>query len=101
MIISNPPYISSAEMRQLEAELFYEPFHSLWGGDQGTRFIDPIIRSGKPFLSKQGTMLLEIGYQQGQIVRGIYQSEGFDPIQMMKDDAGHDRMVMGDFGGAV
>lgn len=91
-IVSNPPYISTSELDRLEPELAYEPRSALDGGSDGLRFYRPLIRFWSQHLMPNGTMLLEIGADQGDsIVRMAEQNSLY--CRISQDYAGLDRIA--------
>ena len=66
VLVSNPPYITAAEMKVLSQEVLHEPHIALHGGDTGLEFYVPIIREGWRFVKDGGYLAIEIG--QGQEV---------------------------------
>lgn len=95
-IVSNPPYIAKSVIKGLMPEVKdYEPMIALDGGDDGLDFYKEIIPKGKKYLSANGWMFFEIGYDQGVAVSNLLKAEGFDKIEVIKDLAGLDRVVLG------
>lgn len=92
-IVTNPPYISSAEIASLSKEVNQEPRLALDGGQDG---LDVIRRLAKmqPLLSNSGNILMEIAEDQGQAVCDILSQQGFQGIELHKDRAGLDRAVL-------
>ncbi|QTA88981.1 peptide chain release factor N(5)-glutamine methyltransferase [Desulfonema magnum] len=95
MIVSNPPYIRTRVISQLEPEIYkYEPMMALDGGTDGLDAVRHIIRSAPAYLVKGGHLLLEIGHDQKDDVRKIAEKCGcYEKIVFVKDYAGHDRVV--------
>lgn len=96
MLISNPPYIPSAEIGELMEEVrLHDPLLALDGHEDGLFFYRTITSRGKEFLKPGGWLLYEIGSSQGEEVAGILKAEGFGRIAVIKDLAGLDRVVSG------
>lgn len=96
MIISNPPYIREDVIPTLMTEVKdFEPIEALVGGDDGLKFYRDITKQSRPLLKKGGYLLYEIGHDQGEDVKSIMESEGFENIKIIKDLAGHNRVVLG------
>jgi release factor glutamine methyltransferase len=95
MIISNPPYIRTADLKQLQPEIYrYEPLLALDGHDDGLFYIRQIIRNAHNYLRQKGYLLLEIGYDQKKAVQGIIDDCGiYEKVSFTKDYGGHDRVV--------
>ena len=96
IIVSNPPYIESGVIPELMPEVReYEPIEALDGGDSGLDFYRKIIGQSASYLSGDGMLFLEIGYAQGRTVENLMVQAGFEEVQIVKDYAGHDRVVRG------
>ena len=96
LIISNPPYITDAAMADLSVEVKkFDPDMALRGGKDGLMHYREIISSANQYLKPKGSLLLEIGYDQGQAVLGLMRQADFQDLELLKDLAGHDRIVAG------
>ena len=95
MIISNPPYIKSSVIPTLQREVCeHEPLSALDGGESGLDFYERIVSDVGEHLRKDGILLLEIGYDQGEAVSAlISKNDDFTAIRVLKDLAEHDRIV--------
>ena len=93
VIVSNPPYIRSAEIASLQVELAMEPRSALDGGEDGLDPYRKIISSAKEYLNDGGVVYFEIGFDQGDDLIAIGKSSGFGKIEVIKDFAAHDRYV--------
>ena len=95
IIISNPPYIPSGDMEELMEEVRdHEPHLALDGSNDGLKFYRKICKMAREFLNDNGKIFFEIGYDQGETVPEILRMNGFTNIQVLKDFAGNDRMVI-------
>lgn len=93
MIISNPPYISTGDMENLQDETArYEPRLALWGGEDGFSFYKRIVNEAPAFLREKGILLLETGYDQASAVGGMLGANGFS-AKIIKDYSGIERVV--------
>ena len=100
MIVSNPPYIRTAEIETLQEEVrAHDPLMALDGGADGLDFYRRIIRDGRAHLLPGGYLLLEIGCDQAREVAGLMRKAGFQRISVKKDLAGLDRVVSGVYDG--
>lgn len=100
MIVSNPPYIPSGELAFLMPEVRdFEPVTALDGGGDGLLFYENIVRQSGAYLKENGWLLFEIGCSQGAAVSGILKKAGFGGVEVIKDYAGLDRVVAGQWNG--
>ena len=96
MIVSNPPYISSDETDVMsEDALLHEPSEALFAGSEGLYFYNSISQKAMEYLDDNGYLLFEIGYKQGEIVAKMMETYGFKNVEIIKDLAGNDRVVVG------
>lgn len=96
IITSNPPYIPEREISTLQVEVKdYEPKEALDGGEDGLKFYRRIIPESKNYLTEEGLLIFEIGYNQGDEVMHMMIDEGFNNVQILKDLQGLDRVVFG------
>ena len=94
VIVSNPPYISSKEYDQLNAEVVkYDPKISLTLGGDGLHAYRKISSQAKEKLNKNGHIFLEIGYSQANAVVQLLENAGFQQIRVHKDLGSRDRVV--------
>ena len=77
LIITNPPYIETAKITTLQAEVQnFEPFLALVGKEDGLYFYQQIAKLASDFLTSKGHLFTEIGYQQAKSVLEIFQQSG-------------------------
>ena len=96
MIVSNPPYISLNEVGIMSDDtLLHEPSEALFAENDGLYFYYEICQKASDYLADFGYLLFEIGYKQGKNVAKIMASSGFKNIEVVKDLAGLDRVVIG------
>ena len=95
MIVSNPPYIRTNSIAVLQEEVkAHEPLTALDGGRDGLDFYRRIVDRAWPWLKKDGWLLMEIVYDQGEDLRKIIKDNGnYTPAQVIKDLPGKDRVV--------
>lgn len=94
IITANPPYIPSGEIPGLMPEVRdYEPHLALDGGEDGLDFYRRLAKEARGHLHSGGRMYLEIGWNQGEAVRGLLQEAGYTGIRIRKDLAAHDRVI--------
>jgi len=94
-IVSNPPYIPEDAWESLPPEVKREGRVSLIGGKKGYEFYEAFSRSAKEFLKEGGFVALEIGHDQGNVVRELLREGGFKKVMIYKDYLGQDRVVIG------
>ncbi len=92
-ILSNPPYIPTKDIEKLEKELSFEPENALDGGADGLDFYRDIISEAKEHLNKNGLLMFEIGFDQGDAVKTLLAKNGFTESLILKDFSGLDRIV--------
>ena len=95
LIVSNPPYIPTADIDTLEPEVrFWDPLQALDGGADGLDFYRKLIPAATDFLRPDGALLLEIGIGQARDVVDIFREcGGYGPVGTMHDMGGIERIV--------
>lgn len=94
VIVSNPPYIPSAVVDELEPEVRdYEPRIALDGTADGLRFYRILAEEAVHYLKPGGRIYLEIGYDQGESVPALLAAAGFQEVTVIRDFGGNDRVV--------
>ena len=94
VIISNPPYIKTSDIKNLDKEVkFYDPLIALNGGSTGLRCFESIARDAKFHLKQNGIILLEIGFGQKNSVKKIFEKMGYKFFLKEKDLQGIIRVV--------
>lgn len=97
LIVSNPPYVSTAEWSELPAPIRdHEPRQALDGGSDGFDVIRKLVSQAATKLTSIGALALEIGEDQGQRVSDLLRAVGFVNVFVHKDFAGWDRIVTAD-----
>ncbi|MCM1324748.1 MAG: peptide chain release factor N(5)-glutamine methyltransferase [Acetobacter sp.] len=95
LIVSNPPYIPTAEIETLEIEVKkYDPIQALDGGKDGLDCYREIAAIAPLILKQNGYILLEVGYNQAQDVENIFAKQGLTPFKIVPDLAGINRCVI-------
>ena len=95
LIVSNPPYITAAEMKSLPREVLCEPAAALDGGPDGLEFYRQISQEAKNFLKPGGGLIFEVGDGQAAAVKKILASNNYSAISTKYDLARHERVVSG------
>lgn len=94
IIVSNPPYIKSNEIDKLDKEVKnYDPIISLDGGKDGLYFYRKIISRASNYLTKNGKIFFEIGYDQGESVSELLNEYNYNS-KVIKDYSNNDRVVV-------
>ena len=100
LLLSNPPYIVSRVIPGLDREVSeYEPKMALDGGEDGLVFYRRIAKEAKAVLLPGARLYLEIGYDQGESVKDIFQKEGYEAVEVFPDLSGNPRVLRGIFPG--
>lgn len=100
LLLSNPPYIVSRVIPGLNREVSeYEPKLALDGGEDGLVFYRRIAKEAKAVLLPGARLYLEIGYDQGESVKDIFQKEGYEAVEVFPDLSGNPRVLRGIFPG--
>lgn len=96
IIVSNPPYIEEEEIGKLMDDVQkYEPHTALSGGTDGLDFYRKIVNQSSEVLNENGILAFEIGYNQGEAVKSLMEENNFKDVNVIKDFASLDRIVIG------
>ncbi len=96
-IVSNPPYIGTAERASLAPEVVdWEPASALFAGSDGLAVVEPIVRGAAARLARPGLLALEIAPSQAAAVAGLLRAAGFVRVRVVEDLAGRPRIVAGE-----
>jgi release factor glutamine methyltransferase len=99
VIVSNPPYICTKELDGLMPEVReHEPHLALDGKADGLYFYKRIVEQADEHLKKDGWLCFEIGWDQGEALYRMMTQAGYRHIEVKKDLAGLDRIVLGQKG---
>ena len=94
LIVSNPPYLTAAEMQQLQPEVAQEPAMALEAGEDGLVFYRALAEHYQNALRPGGALALEIGWQQREAVTALLAANGWVDIACRKDYGGNDRCIL-------
>ena len=98
MIVSNPPYVTSSEMEQLDSSVKdYEPHLALWGGEDGLDFYRAIAANYTACLKPGGYLCLEFGMGQADAVCEILVRSGFTILERASDYNERERAVLAQY----
>lgn len=95
LIVSNPPYVPTADPHLRQGDVRFEPLAALVGGPDGLDAIRRVAFHARRVLAPGGWLLLEHGHDQGEAVRQLLQRYGYTEIAGYRDLAGHDRVSEG------
>ncbi len=94
-VVSNPPYITGDEMKELQKEVTFEPETALFGGTDGLDFYRAIAEKWYGHINEGGLIAFEIGDTQGESVLRILEENGYKNAAVLKDYEGRDRVITG------
>ena len=94
VLVSNPPYVPTAELAGLEPEVLHEPRAALDGGADGLDVIRRLVEAAPKVLRRGGWLLLEIGAGQGSRVGALMEAAGFENTTLCLDLAGVERVAV-------
>lgn len=95
MIVSNPPYVALNEVSLLSPEVHFEPSTALFSGENGLTDMAYILHQAKHYLKSGGYLFVEHGFSQGEEVRLLFETAGFEEIVTYLDYSGHERVSSG------
>ncbi len=94
LITVNPPYISIKDYELLDKGVKdFEPRIALVGGETGLEFYERLAKELPNFLNAGGSAYLEIGFDQGDKVKSLFDTQIFDSIEVKRDLSGHPRCL--------
>lgn len=94
ILFSNPPYISEKEYLELDKEVKNEPYLALVGGKDGLEYYRRLAEEYIDVVAARAYILIEIGWQQYEYVRSIFEKKGLKFIGIFKDDGDRDRVLV-------
>ena len=97
LIVSNPPYIAANDPHLKCGDLRFEPQNALVGGLHGHESLQHIIQHSHEYLTDNGCLVLEHGFQQRTIVMGMMHAAGYSEIHCTQDTQGLDRVTLGTY----
>lgn len=95
LIVSNPPYIKSADIETLQKEVQLEPRLALDGGEDGCDFYREIVNRWSRKLKKGGALAFELGEGQADAVKALMTEQGFSDFKISLDFGGVQRAIIG------
>lgn len=94
IIFSNPPYIRTEEIKNLDKDVLKEPHLALDGGESGLDYYIKIIGDAKDYLKEDGYIIFEIGYDQRKDIEKIAKDAGYTSVECIKDMEDRDRVII-------
>ena len=95
IIVSNPPYIKTNKLKDLDKSVKYEPKIALDGGVDGLKFYKKILNQSKNYLNNNGYIMFEIGFDELEDIKNIIaKDKSFLLLECIKDYGGNDRVVI-------
>ena len=95
LIISNPPYIKSSDLKYLERDVVkFEPKIALNGGIDGVSEIRKVINKSSELMKVNGNLILEIAFNQKTKVKELLNKKGFYVNRIFKDYANNNRCII-------
>ena len=100
LIVSNPPYVTAEEMKQLPRSVdAFEPHLALYGGEDGLDFYRSIIQNFTPVLKPGGYLCFEFGMNMGDAVCGLLEESNYTVVERKKDYNNRERAVLAQHNG--
>jgi release factor glutamine methyltransferase len=95
LLASNPPYVAAAEWATLQREVRdHEPREALVSGASGLEAHTALASTARRILRPRGVAVLEVGWTQGPAVAALFEDRGFEDVELRRDFAGIDRIVV-------
>ena len=95
LILSNPPYISSLNIKYLEKDIIdFEPKLALEGGLDGSLILKKVIKKSSTLIKVGGKLVLEIGFDQKHMIMKLLKDEGFYINKTVRDYGNNDRCII-------
>ncbi len=95
LIISNPPYIKKLDLKYLDKDVInFEPKIALNGGLEGISEIRKVINKSSELIKIKGKLILEIAYNQKEVVKKLLRNKNFYVNRVIKDLANNDRCII-------
>lgn len=95
IIVSNPPYIDPTDEHLREGDVRFEPLSALIADNKGLADLEFIIANVPQYLTQNGWLLVEHGYDQGEAVRDLFAANNFDDVNTFRDFGRNERVTIG------
>ncbi|OAJ94095.1 peptide chain release factor N(5)-glutamine methyltransferase [Vibrio bivalvicida] len=97
LIVSNPPYIEKEDPHLTQGDVRFEPLSALVADEKGLADIRYIATQARSYLINDGWLMFEHGFEQGEAVRELLLSLGYDQVATYKDYGDNDRVTIGQY----
>lgn len=97
LIVSNPPYIEKEDPHLTQGDVRFEPLSALVAEEKGLADIKHIATLARHYLDQNGWLMFEHGFEQGEAVRELLTSLGYDQVSTYKDYGDNDRVTIGQY----
>jgi len=94
LIVSNPPYIDANDEHLARGDVRFEPLTALVATQSGLKDLRDIIEGARDYLVASGWLLLEHGFEQGEHVRRLFESSGYQSARTLQDFGKNDRVTL-------
>ena len=95
LVAANPPYVASGELCNLPRDIrCHEPLRALDGGSDGLEALRVLTASVPQFLAENGTVVLEVGYDQAESVARMLEEAGLGSVEIHRDIFGKERFII-------
>jgi release factor glutamine methyltransferase len=95
IVVSNPPYIDPTDKHLQQGDVRFEPLSALIADNKGLADLEFIITHAPSYLEKDGWLLVEHGYDQGESVRTFFLQHHFIHVKTLRDIANNERVTVG------
>lgn len=95
VIVSNPPYIDETDPHLDQGDVRFEPKSALVADENGLADLAHIIATSRDYLLPGGFLLLEHGWRQGEAVRALFTTMGYQQVETCQDYGGNERLTLG------
>ena len=98
LIVSNPPYVTENEYAELHSEVkAHEPALALVCEQEGLKLLKEIANQAPKYLLDGGHLMCEMGWQQGEAMKAIFEAAGFTEVEVIQDYTERDRIIYGKY----
>lgn len=94
LIVSNPPYVTSTELKELQPEVRFEPLAALDGGEDGLMFYRRLIPQAASFLKEEGTLFSEIGSDLAEKIKELFSVADWSSYEIIPDYQHRPRVII-------